>query len=113
MTKNLKNRKVVGQKSLVSNISYETKLQNLEFEIKFIFELSNQKIFFDKNTKIFQIKDPLFGEKKIFTRETQKISFLRQANIYKNLQDKYFYEIVEKTAEINTEIAVKLFIEAI
>jgi hypothetical protein len=112
MTKNLKRRKVVGQTDLVSNIRYETKLQNLEFEIKFVFEKSKQKLFFDKNTKIFQIKDPLFGEKKIFTRDTQKISFLRQADIYKNLQEKYFNEIAVKVAEINAEIAVKLFIEA-
>ena len=113
MEQNLKKRKYVGQRKLVSNIRYESKLQNLDFEVKFIFELKEQKSFFDKSNQIFKIKDPLFGENKIFSREPEKIAFVRNANIYKNLEDKYFFEIVEKVAEIDANIAVKLFIESI
>jgi len=113
LEQNLKKRKYVGQRKLVSNIRYESKLQNLDFEVKFIFELKEQKSFFDKSNQIFKIKDPLFGENKIFSREPEKIAFVRNANIYKNLEDKYFFEIVEKVAEIDANIAVKLFIESI
>lgn len=113
LEQNLKKRKYVGQRTLVSNIRYESKLQNLDFEVKFIFELKEQKTFFDKSNKVFKIKDPLFGENKVFSRQPEKIAFVRNANIYKNLEEKYFYEIVEKVAEIDANIAVKLFIEAI
>ena len=116
MKSNLQKRGLIGQTLLIKEISYQLKENNGLVELNFIFNRQKVGWFKDKEINgLFKIKDPLFSTTKeyaLFKRE--RLAFTRKANIFNNLQDKYFDEIIDsvtqqKLNEMGIRISAEIF----
>ncbi len=98
--KNLQSRGLVGQKDLVKDISYELREANGIIDLVFVFDRQEQRYFKQKNSTKFLIRDPLFGVNKEYAKfARERLAFTRKANIYDNLTNKYFDEIIDAVTE--------------
>ena len=108
---NLRRRKVVGQFALVTSITAKVSGATIaETNVEFVFNLATRTKTERSEENGFRVFDPLFKRMQPYSRESQRIAFVRNANIYKNLEDKYFDRLVEEIAGVNAEIAAKLSI---
>ena len=111
---NLKRRKVVGQFAMVTSISVKIQGASIpETTVDFVFNLATRTKTERTEENGFRVFDPLFKRMQPYSRESQRIAFVRNANIYKQLEDKYFQELADELAELNAEIAAQLSIRPI
>lgn len=116
MKSNLQRRALIGQTLLVKEITYNLKENNGLVELIFIFDRQKNSFFKDKtdNGK-FKIRDPLFSTKKEYAfTNRERLAFTRKANIFTNLRDKYFDEILDtvtqqKLDEMGIRISAEIF----
>jgi hypothetical protein len=115
MKANLQKRGLVGQTLLIKEITYQLKENNGLVELVFIFDRQKNSFFKDKTDNKFKIRDPLFGVKKEYAfTNRERLAFTRKANIFTNLRDKYFDEIIDevtqqKLDEMGIRISAEIF----
>lgn len=111
--KNLNNRKVVGQLSLVKNIRFELQQSGDLYSLNVTFEREKQKLFYNKKSEKLEIHDPTFNKKKAWERGEREISFVRKANVYELIKGKYFNELISEITKIDAEFATKIVVGSI